>query len=304
MALLTVLLLRTDRSDLVEAFSDARPGWVIAGFVCYALSMVVASVRWTMLSRPLGFHQRYSQFFGSYFTGMWMNLFAPSTVAGDVGRALYIAGGPGRRALAFTTVIADRGLGFVVLAFVGAVAILLQPAYHLPRLLYYAAWTIPPATLLGWLYGPQLAVRVFDRDSRWRQMVEQDLKPYWRDYKLLTETSVVATVFHFMQIGSQVLLAWALGLNVASPYFWIFVPVVNIAGMAPVSFSGIGVREYGYVYFLGKVGVERHGAVALGLLASGVVLLSGLVGGLVYLFWNDPQLPQATQAAAQVVEEE
>ncbi|MBI3785598.1 MAG: flippase-like domain-containing protein [Deltaproteobacteria bacterium] len=302
--MVSALLLRTDRSDLVDAFSGAQPGWVIAGFLCYALSMVVASVRWTMLARPLGFKQRYSQFFGSYFTGMYMNLFAPSTVAGDVGRALYIAGGPGRRALAFTTIFADRGLGFVVLVFVGAVATLLQPGYALPAPLFYGAWIVPPATLLGWLYGPQLVVRVFDRDSRWRTMVEKDLEPYWRDYRLLLETSVVAGLFHCMQIGSQVLLARALGLKVPWPYFLIFVPAVNIAGMAPVSFSGIGIREYGYVYFLGRVTVERHAAVALGLLASGVVLLSGLVGGLVYLFWNDPQLPRATPAAVQVVEEE
>jgi hypothetical protein len=297
--LLGVLLWRTDRGDLVEAFSNAKPGWVIAAFIGYLASMVVASIRWTMLARPLGFVEPYAQFFGSYFTGMYMNLFAPSTVAGDIGRALYLAGGPGRRALAFTTVLADRGLGFVALVFIGAVAILTQPAYAIPPPLFYGAWIVPPATLFGWLYGPQLAVRVFDPTSRWRKMVEQDLQPYWRDYRLLCETSVVALVFHLMQIGTQVLLAWALGLDVPWPFFLIFVPVVNIAGMAPVSFSGIGIREYGYVYFLGRVGVERHSAVALGLLASGIVLLSGIAGGLVYLLWRDPRLAAATHAAAE-----
>ncbi len=287
--MLGVLLWRTDRSDLVDAFSKATPGWALAGFLTYLLSMVVAAVRWTMLARPLGFDAPRSRFFGSYFTGMYMNLFAPSTVAGDIARALYIAGGPGRRALALTTVIADRGLGFVVLVGIGATAILFQPSYGLPPLVYYGAWVVPPATVLGWLYGPKLVVRFLPRQNRWRQMVETDLHPYWKDYRLLIETSAVAAAFHLLQIFSQTFIAWSLGLDIPWAYFLIFIPIVNIAGMAPISFSGIGVRETGYVYFLGRLAVERHDAVALGLLASGVVLLSGLAGGLVYLVWDAPK---------------
>src|SRR5579862_3161311 len=176
--LLSVLLLKTDSSDLLEAFTSAQPGWVILALVGYIISQVISSCRWTMLARPLGFDEPYTHYFYAYFTGMYMNLFAPSTVAGDVGRALYLAGGK-RRALAFTTVIADRGLGFVVLSWVGALAILLQPQYRLPLALYYSAWTVPPGTLLGWLYGPQLVVRLFERDNRWRHLVEKDLATYW-----------------------------------------------------------------------------------------------------------------------------
>jgi uncharacterized protein (TIRG00374 family) len=304
LVLLAVLLGRTDRADLLQAFSEAQPGWAFAALGVYLLSMFVSSVRWVMLARPLGFQAPFRQFFGAYFTGMYMNLFAPSTVAGDIGRALYIAGGPGRRALALTTVLADRGLGFVVLVWIGALAIILQPFYRLPRVLYYGAWIVPPATVLAWLYGPQLMVRVFRKESRWRRMVEEDLQPYWRDFRLLSETSLVAFLFHALQIASQVLLAWALGIKASWTYFLIFVPIVNIAGMAPVSFSGIGVREYGYMYFLGKLGVERHTAVAFGLLASGVVLASGIAGGLVYLFWKNETVEQASRAARKIVDEE
>lgn len=294
--LLVVLLRKTDVPDLVTTVARAHTGWVIASFVGYLVSQVVSSVRWTMLARPLGFTDAYSHFFASYFTGMYMNLFAPSTVAGDIGRALFLAGGK-RKALAFTTVIADRGLGFVVLVWIGALAVLLQPGYHLPALLYYGAWVIPPATLLGWLYVPPLAARLLAPGNRWRQLLERDLAPYWTDMRLLGETSVVAGVFHIMQIGTQVLLAWALGIPVPVSFFFIFVPVVNILGMLPISFSGIGIREFGYFYFLKLVGIEPADAVALGLLSSGVVLATGITGGLVFLFWK-AQLPTLTNSKA------
>jgi len=286
--LLAILLHETDLSDLLDAVSRARPGWVIAALLGYIASQVVSSIRWTMLARPLGFSEPFGYFFASYFTGMYMNLFAPSTVAGDIGRALYLARAQKRKALAFTTVIADRGLGFIVLSWIAALAILTQPGYRLPALLYYSAWIVPPATLFGWLYLPKLVVRVFAPGDRWRKLVEDDLVPYWRDFGLLSQTSVVACVFHLMQVATQILLAWALGIRAPLSFFFIFVPVVNILGMLPISFSGVGIREGGYLFFLAKIGVSRPAAVALGLLSSGVVLATGIAGGLVFLLWRAP----------------
>jgi uncharacterized membrane protein YbhN (UPF0104 family) len=296
LVLLAILLKETDLSQLAGAVARAQSGWVIAALLAYIASQVVSAIRWTMLARPLGFREPFSQFFGAYFTGMYMNLFAPSTVAGDIGRALLLAGGK-RKALAFTTVLADRGLGFIVLVWIAAVAILVQPGYHLPPPLYWCAWIVPPTTLLGWLFGAKLMVRVLAPENRWRHLVERDLTAYWHDYRLLSETSAVACVFHTMQVGSQVLLAWALGIKVPAAFFFIFVPVVNILGMLPVSFSGIGIREGGYWFFLSQVGVDRATAVALGLLSSVVVLLTGVTGGLVFLLWKHP-MPVSAEPSA------
>ncbi len=304
-AVLALLFYKVDTHELGGALKEVDLWWLLAALFTYLASMVVSCLRWTMLARPLGFDQPYSHFFGSYFTGMYMNLFGVSTVAGDIGRALFLAGGPGRRALALTTVIADRGLGFVVLVWIGACAIILQPQYRMPLPLYWSAWLVPPATLLGWLFGPQLAVRVLPPENRWRRMVEVDLVPYWNDVQLLLTTSVVAAVFHILQIVSQVFLGLGLGLKLPWLYYFIFVPVVNIAGMAPITFSGIGVREAGYIFFLHRMRVDQHAAMALGLLASAIVLASGLVGGLVYLFWSGPQqrVPEATTENGQSARE-
>jgi len=297
--MLAILLIKTDLSELTHAVASAQAGWVIAALLTYLASQVVSATRWAMLARPLGFDEPMGHFFSSYFMGMYMNLFAPSTVAGDIGRALYLAGAQKRKALAFTTVIADRGLGFVVLVWIAALAILTQPGYHLMAPLYYGAWVIPPATLLGWLYVPKLVVRVFAPGNHWRMLVEQDLAPYWNDGRLLSRTSVVAAGFHAMQVFSQVFLAWALGMQVPWPFFFIFVPVVNILGMLPITFSGIGVREIFYRQFLTQVGVDPDLAVALGLLSSAVVLANGVAGGLVFLI-SKPQAvgtPAPTQTA-------
>jgi uncharacterized membrane protein YbhN (UPF0104 family) len=213
---------------------------------------------------------------------MYLNLFAPSTVAGDIGRALFLAAGR-RRALAFTTVLADRIIGLAALVLIGALATLSLPGLPLPGFTRWIAALTPPLIFVGWMMLPKLVKRLLPARNRWRRLVEKELAPYWNDRALLARTMIVSGFFHLIQIGSQVALARALGLSIGARFFLVFVPIVNILGMLPVSFSGIGVREAGYWYFLTQMGVDRESAIALGLLGSVIVLATGLSGAPFFL---------------------
>ncbi len=281
-ALLALLFSETDLGDVRRVLWAARPAWVLIGFAGYLVSQAMSALRWCMLARPLGFRQPFSRFFVYYFSGMYLNLFAPSTVAGDIGRALFLAGGK-RRTRALVSVVADRGLGFVALVWVGAVSIIFLSQYPVPAPLYWGAWLIPPAMVFGWLWGPLLAVHFLPAGHVWRMFVERDLVPYWHDRRLLALSFGLATLFHLVQIWTQIVLAWALDLHIPWSFFLVFVPIVNLAGMLPISLSGIGVREGGYWYFLSLVGIDREAALALGLLSSAVVLASGLTGAPIFL---------------------
>lgn len=296
-ALLVLLTPKTDVGDLGRIFAQTHLPWLIAAFVGYEISQVMSTLRWWLLGRPLGFHDPFSRYLVCYFSGMYLNLFAPSTVAGDVGRALFLAGGR-RRTLAFTSVVADRGIGFIALIWVNAAAILLMPGYPIPRLMRLSAWLVPPATVALWLWGPRLAVSLLPPANRWRVLVEVELARYWSDVRLLAVSFTLAVCFHLVQIGTQILIAWALGLTIPWTFFLIFVPAVNIAGMLPISLSGVGIRESLYLYFLSRVGVDRETALALGLLSSAVVLLSGLSGAPVFVLLKSSRSHQRPEADA------
>jgi glycosyltransferase 2 family protein len=280
--LLAGLAYETDTADLRHALFAADPLWFWLALAGNIFSQVVSTVRWWMLTRPVGFGDPLGRLLAYYFSGMYLNLFAPSTVAGDIGRALFLAAGR-RRALAFTTVIADRIIGLAALALIGALAIILLPDFPLPAYARWIAWAIPPLMVAGWLSLPKLVARLLPAGNRWRRLIETELAPYWNDLRLLAGTMVVSAAFHLIQIGTQVALARALGLPIAATFFLVFVPIVNILGMLPVSFSGIGVREAGYWYFLTPLGIDPEAAVALGLLGSLIVLVTGLSGAPFFL---------------------
>ena len=300
--LLALLFFKTDTGELRAALVHTRPGWLLLAFLGYELSQVMSAVRWYLLAQPLGFREPFTRVLAYYYSGMYLNLFAPSTVAGDIGRALYLAGGRGRRALALTSVIADRGIGFVALVWVGAAAILLVPGYPLPRIIYLAAWLVPPATLASWWLAPLFVIRFFSEGGRIRALVEHDLAPYRRDHRLLGVSFLLACTFHVVQITTQLFIAWAMGLAIPWTFILIFVPIVNIAGMLPISMSGIGVREGGYLYFLSLIGVDHEAAIALGLLSSAIVLITGLSGTPAFLLLNR-KLHVRSEVTAEVASE-
>jgi uncharacterized membrane protein YbhN (UPF0104 family) len=275
--LLALLLFQTDLGEMRAALGAAHLGWLALALATFVVSQVASAYRWALLARAVGFTQPFGSICTYYFSGMYLNLFGPGTIAGDVGRVLFLAGGQ-RRALALTTVVAHRATGFVALVWMTAIAVVALPDQPLPGPLRWVAALAVPVTIAGWLWGPRLAARLLPRTSNWRVLVERDLAPYWHDWALLAIALVWATAAQSLQIVAQIFVADALGLQLSWTFFLVVVPLVNIAGTLPFSLQGVGVREAGYWYYLSRIGVQREAALAVGLLTSVVVLLSGLAG--------------------------
>jgi hypothetical protein len=100
---------------------------------------------------------------------------------------------------------------------------------------------------------------------------------------MLVRVSAVSLVFHFVQIGAQWIVSRALALEVPLAYICIMHPLVSALSAIPISLSGIGLREGGYIFFLTRIGVDQAGAVAFSGLWFLVIVLNSLLGGLVFL---------------------
>jgi uncharacterized protein (TIRG00374 family) len=120
-------------------------------------------------------------------------------------------------------------------------------------------------------------------DHRVRRFVQDDLGPFWSDRAMLLSTSVVSFCFHLVQITGQWAVGRALGLTLPLSYIAVFHPLVSAVASVPVTFSGIGIREGAYAYFLSQFGVDPSRAVAFGVLWLLVIISNSLVGGMVFL---------------------
>jgi hypothetical protein len=97
---------------------------------------------------------------------------------------------------------------------------------------------------------------------------------------------LLSLAFHLIQVAIQVLIADALAFELPWSYALVFFPLVDVVAMLPVSISGIGLREGGYLFFLGRLGVAPERAIASSIVWLAIVVASGLVGGLVFVLYR------------------
>ena len=250
----------------------------------YLVSQVLSAYKWQMLARPLGFDQSLQAFTVYYFVGMYLNLFSPSTVLGDLVRGLLLARHGGGIGSALQSVFVDRVSGMAMLLWVSAVGFLLFGPTVLPVALCYGTIAAVGLMVVGWWVLPYVVAWLGSPRHRLHQFIELAFTPYRaQGSAVLGRACGLAFGFHFFQLTLQVLLAHALGLSVPFWYLMLFIPLVHMLSALPLSFSGAGVREGGYVVFLALIGIGKNEAVAFGLLWTALVFGAGLVGGLVLL---------------------
>jgi len=286
---------RVDLRESAHVIASARLGYVFAALVLYVVGQVISAYRWRLIGVSVGLVESFARYVRYYFIGMFFMFFGPSTLGGDLVRSLYLAEGAGGRARAFNSVLFDRLNGLVVLVAIGAGAFLLFPGYDLPRPLFYATVAFGSGIVLAWWLAPTLVRLLLPVDHRIRRFVENDLGPFWRNRAMLVSASAVSLVFHFLQIATQFIVARALRLDVPFSYICVFHPLVSVGSAIPIALAGIGLREWGYLWFLQRIGIAQANAIAYGVLWLVVLVSSSLLGGVVFLA-TGARLPRLRRA--------
>jgi uncharacterized membrane protein YbhN (UPF0104 family) len=292
--LLAIFFFRLDANQIFQAFSSARLSYVLLALVAYLIGKTLTAVRWALLARPLGFSNPLKDFVAFYYIGMFFNLVGPSTLGGDAGKVFYLSretsAAPERSraeaaALAVVSILADRIVGMAGLVWIGAAALLAFPEHVVlvPPLVRYATYALAFGPVVAWpsfAFGRRLLQRT---DHPLAKKLHALGNAYWNRPGVLARAAGLSLGFHLIQVWIQILIGRALGFETPWSYACVFFPLVDIITMLPVSFSGIGLREGGLLYFLSKLGVAPEKAVACGILWLAIVIASGLVGGLAFV---------------------
>jgi uncharacterized membrane protein YbhN (UPF0104 family) len=283
-SLLAWVAWHTDWPQVAEAFGRLRLGWWLAACGVLVVTQVVSALRWRMLARPMGFGASLGQYTSFYFIGMFFNLVLPTSVGGDVVRALYLDGRSGRRLAAFTSVLLDRVSGFLVLLALAGLGVLLSPL-ALPAWVQISVAAAVGGVALGLACLPLIARLPLSVGRKAREVLD-GLRAVWAP-RLLLVTTLLSVAVQVANIAIVWLIGVALGAPVPFTYYWVLVPMVTLLTLLP-SVNGTGVREGAMVLYLAPVGVGRETALTLAFLWFAVFATVSLSGGLVYLFGRFP----------------
>jgi uncharacterized protein (TIRG00374 family) len=292
LVVLIVVISSVGLERLWAVLSSVNPGWFLIALVIHALGIVIRTFRWAILVKSLDVRVSFGRLFYLYMAGTFFNTFLPTGIGGDVVKIIDLAPESGG-ARAFSTVFADRLTGILGTSLIALCVAIIDPADVPPpvvALVIFVTGGILVATLL--LTQQQLIDRVMRHVPGWSKLLAKG--KVRRIYEALTSYSpgtivrstLISLPFTLTLIASQYALALSLGVKVPVQYFALFIPLTALVQMLPISFNGLGVREGAFQALFSTVGVAGEQAVAISLLYYVLRVITGLIGGLMYLIGN------------------
>jgi len=101
---------------------------------------------------------------------------------------------------------------------------------------------------------------------------------------LLAWVFLLSCIIQFMDVYIFRVVASSIQLPVKLTDLLLFVPLLYLAILIPLSFNGIGIRESIFIVFASSWGITSANAVAFSLTVFALNLAGSMAGGVIYWF--------------------
>lgn len=294
-ALVTLLLTRISLTQALALLGRASPLALAAGFLIFALSVVLGAWQWGRFLAALGIRLGPRELTELYWVGLFFNNFMPGSVGGDFVKVLDLSRRARDPVAVTAATLADRLTGLAALAALAIAAALgLWPE---PSLRLLARGILVGSALFLLLAGlffvdPLLRRlhRLGERSGLWpagglRARAIEQLRMLRRQRGLLLRLFALSLVIQALRVAVHFAVGRAL-LGPANPAlggYFLVVPPLAFALTLPLTLGGFGLREGLALPLFAPLGLGGEAAVAIELLAYLLMLAVSLVGGLLFL---------------------
>ncbi|TZF82103.1 flippase-like domain-containing protein [Pedobacter sp. BS3] len=279
--LLYLVSLKIDFKEVKERFIKSDPFYIFLAFVFYYISQILASWRCLSLLKAIGLDLPFGFNFRLYLLGMFYNITLPGGVGGD-GYKIYILRKkyklPTKRI--FLAMLFDRLSGLWAIGLLAVSLIILIPKIDIPQ-----TWPI-----IALIAGTGIYYLV--------------MKKFFPDYsRKFIQVHVKAGAVQLLQLFSVIAILLSQDFSGKfSPYLFSFL-VSTLAANVPVSFAGVGAREYVMTHASSYFGMNQDLAVFLSM-AFFLVSTFAALTGIWFVYRSKEFEPAPSQHEAEVFEKE
>lgn len=293
-ALLAFVATKVDLASVGRALGTMGPGAVLLALVLTFASVVVSSLRWQRVLAHLGERVSLRHALADNLVGTAYNLMLPTSVGGDVARAMRCGDRIGSGAHAWASVLFERVVGLLSLVLVSCIGLMGVTTPGGRTLLWVslamtvvlaAALAIAPAPLrLGAKVGKRGFLKLAVALERMARAFSGPLS------SPAARLETFAWSLAFQVVSLSILVAPALPWLDAGVLRAVYlgVPIVLVASMLPVTIGGLGLRESLFVVVLAPFGVSSERALTLAVVWLASNLVVGAAGIVVMLAERRP----------------
>lgn len=289
--LLYFLFKRIEFESLLSLHMSFQFQWVIPAFLAMLIALFVKAYRWQVLLHTQHVELSYRKSINLNLIGTFFNYFLPSLTGGDIVKGWMLGKENKKWWEVYSSLIVDRIVGLVALSTLVLTSFIFF-SHRLPtqntKPIIISAVLIPAALLIiyitKFIWRPVLN-KYLSNTKLWKQLQKVIIisKNYIKWRKNMIIALLISLIIQFMDVFMSFFLGKALGINIPIAFFFLFVPLITLAAMMPISFNGLGVRETTYVLLFTPLNVKPELAIALSLSYYFLNLSLGIIGGITYL---------------------
>ncbi len=228
------------------------------------------------------------------FITFFYRLFLPGELSAGVVRWHKLSRPGGMRAQALACIVLARATNILTLAIIGIVFFLIEMPYNYNY--------VSVSLVVGLLFSFLLFLSIINAHisskieyfasklnfSKIPNLVREKVIKVWNSIKEFHKIPLnslrygvfLSVLFHSLQISSIYFFMQAVDINISIISITWITAAVFFLQMLPISISGLGVREYTFVFLLKKYGVYASDAMALSLLIFGVSIAFAFLGAI------------------------
>ncbi len=287
------LLRMVEIKRLVALLSSAKLSFLFLSWLLGTAEMFLVAYRWHVILGIKKINVDFWKIAKLYFAGNFVGTFVPSGIGGDIFRAYSLYKKGANPSQTISSVFVERIISLLSSLVIASAGVLLYyKLMHDSSVLQSVLITVAifvffllammnKAVMQFFFSGFQLLK--LPRLQKYMEKVYAEFIDYHAHKPRLLYILILSFLFQFVRVLVTYAGSLALHQNIDLVYFFIFVPLIILVALLPISVGGIGVREGAFVYFFSQVGMSTAEAFTLSLLLYALNLIVILPGGIIYV---------------------
>jgi hypothetical protein len=231
-----------------------------------------------------------------FWVGLFCNNFLLSNVGGDLVKVADLAMDTGKVVRPLAGTVLDRVLGLSALVFLAFVAGIVLGGAAPAGIPWWAliGLVLPPVGLAAALLSGRLGrllVGVAERVLPPRMVGKirgllEELASYRARPWFVFQLCLLAIVVQALRVATHVAVAAAMGLPLGRETvlgLYVVVPILGVAVLLPLSFNGLGVREFAATRLMPEMGIGSASAFSFQVATYFVQVAVSLLGGVLFV---------------------
>lgn len=271
---------------LLEKMHTINMLYVFLALLLILIGYFVSAWRFGLILRE--YSKRYDFKYAIKYTliGNFFNNYLPGSVMGDLYRMYALKKSGSNKIFSIYSVLLEKLVG--VISIISLIAVLyLFTDIQLPKSL---------SSIILWLTLILVVIIIafimlFIIREKLQKMIKKNSRLLKKSIRVFYSIKIISyiKIFFISVIYQSIVLAFnlflltAVGINIDIRVLFPIVTLFVILNVLPISYNGVGVREYILTFFLAGYSVQIEQIALFGLFALFLNLITALIGGILYL---------------------